>query len=192
MSMSEPLIRVRPIEQDDLPQLRDWRNAPEIRGRSREYRLLNMVNQLDWFEKMSRDPNQFMVMVEIGPINPEKPSDETSWIAVGVMGLCYIDWVARHGELSIYIGPADLRGKGLGVAMVQELCRIGFEELNLHRIWLECYLEANPMGIRLFEKCGFKEEGRLREHNYAHKIYGTSMIMGLLRSEWAHMGTSEG
>jgi len=38
-------IKLRSLEIEDLQKLRDWRNSKSVREATREYRLLNMINQ---------------------------------------------------------------------------------------------------------------------------------------------------
>lgn len=164
-------LQFRPIEREDLEQLQIWRNSPEIRVRCREYRLLSMTDQERWFESLSGDRSVYMLMV----INDGVP--------IGICGLTGINWAYRNAELSIYVGPRDERGKGWGRTIVRKLLSVAFNELNLHRVWLECY-QFNLHGIRLFRKCGFSFEGLLRDHVYKNGAYHPSVMMGILKTEW--------
>ena len=164
-------LTFRPIEREDLRQLQIWRNLPEIRNRCREYRLLSMENQINWFESLADDKSVCMFAVEF--------EDHL----IGVCGLTGINWVNRGAELSIYIGPDAVRRTGHGKETVKKLLEIAFTELNLNRVWLECY-QFNQPGLRLFESCGFISEGVLREHVFKNGWYVSSVMMGILKSEW--------
>ena len=63
------------------------------------------------------------------------------------------------------------------------LLRIGFETLNLNRIFLRVD-EANKAGIRAYEKSGFIHEGRFRQGVYQNGEYRDLLPMSVLRSEW--------
>ena len=73
------IVNFRQIEKEDLPLLRDWRNQERVRRCCREYRLLNMANQISWFEGIStsRVDNMFIVIADDEP--------------VGVCGLTHIN-----------------------------------------------------------------------------------------------------
>lgn len=43
---------LRAIERPDLPVLLNWRNRPELRRCSREYRELNLDYQNAWYENL--------------------------------------------------------------------------------------------------------------------------------------------
>ena len=161
-------LKLRQIEERDLPLLRDWRNKDEIRERCREYRLLNMVNQREWFEYISTSKDVAMFGIERGGS------------LIGICGLCHINWVNRTAEVSLYIGPEELRGKGFGRQALQMLKVKAFEEFNLHRLWAEVY-GFNVASMTLFESCGYEREGILKEHIFAKGQYWDSIIYGLPR-----------
>ena len=50
-------VKMRSLEIEDLPKLRDWRNSKSVRMATREYRLLNMINQKNWFITMTDSDN---------------------------------------------------------------------------------------------------------------------------------------
>ena len=79
------MIKFRPIERDDLDQLRDWRNDPDIRLFCREYRLLNLERQEAWFDSLTADTTCEMY----GIIN-----DERHYLGVAICPLCNYQWLA--------------------------------------------------------------------------------------------------
>ena len=48
-------VKLRALEEEDLKLLRDWRNSKHVRKTTREYKLLNMINQKKWFESIHTD-----------------------------------------------------------------------------------------------------------------------------------------
>ena len=173
------MIRLRPLEREDLRQLRDWRNDPEIFSRVREYRYLNMENQEAWFNSLRDDRKTIMFGVE--DRTPTEYGGENR-ILIGVCGLTYIDWIAQKAEISLYIGDKDYRGMGIGLKMLNLLAKYAFEECNLIRLWGEIY-DSEPI-IQLFKRAGYIKEGELRQHAYKNGKYVNSHFYGLLREEW--------
>src|SRR3972149_5753657 len=94
-------VTFRALERDDLRQLRDWRNLPEVRKRTREFRLLSMEHQERWFTQLHDDRNTIMLAV----------LDEQGKL-IGVVGLTYIDWKNRERGLHLYRGRGGL-GQGV-------------------------------------------------------------------------------
>jgi len=170
------LVRLRAVEKKDLKQLRDWRNAPEVKKFTREYQELSMRNQLQWLDSLARDRNTIMFVVET-----------KKGKLMGCSGLTYIDWKNHRAEISIYIGDKKYRGKGYGADVMKTLMAHGFEELNLHMLFGEIF-EYNKANIRLFEKCGLKRDGILRHRLYRDGRYWNSIIYSILDSEWKQLG----
>ncbi len=84
---------------------------------------------------------------------------------IGGCGLHAIDWRNRNAMLGIVIGRPDLHGRGLGTEAVTLLLGHAFDALGLHQVGLTCF-EYNERGLRCYRRCGFREEGRLRERRF--------------------------
>ena len=94
--------------------------------------------------------------------------------------------VAHNAELGIVIGDKAYWDKGYGAEVMHTLLRHGFGTLNLHRIYLRVF-DNNPRAIKVYLRAGFTEEGRLREDRYHDGRYNDTIVMGILRAEWAAM-----
>lgn len=169
-------IYLTAIEQQDLEQLRQWRNLPEYRKHFREYREISSTMQKNWYENIvNNDKNTIMFAVR--DIN----SDEL----VGCCGLCYINWVHRYSDLSLYIGKDECYIDDAGVA--EESCKLlfnyAFKELGLNKIWTEIY-EFDHKKYELYKKLGFKQDGFLREQYFYDGKWWNSYILSLLSREY--------
>ena len=172
--LSDGVLNLRPVRRDDLAQLADWRNTPEIRQRTREWKPLNDADQERWFERISGpDRRDLMFVVE----------DAGTRQAVGVVGLCYWDPTNATAEVSFYIGEAAARGKGFARRALTLLLDWGFDAMRLERIWAESYA-FNEASIGLLQSLAFKEEGRLRSHVFKQGRRWDAVMLGLLREEW--------
>jgi RimJ/RimL family protein N-acetyltransferase len=102
---------------------------------------------------------------------------------VGVTGFENISW--NNGTALIYIGIGEEKHRGLGYAKeaFKLTIEFGFEELNLHRIYLTV-LEYNEPAIKLYEKLGFKREGVYREFIHRDGKRYDMYLYGMLRPEW--------
>jgi RimJ/RimL family protein N-acetyltransferase len=86
----------------------------------------------------------------------------------------------------VLIDPAR-RGKGLGGALMQEVVRIGFDELGLHRLQLGVY-DFNLGAIACYERAGFVIEGRMRDSTRGSTGYWSGYLMALLEPEYRAHG----
>ena len=78
------------------------------------------------------------------------------------------------------IGGKDCWGRGYGTDAIRALLRFAFREMNLNRVWLTTG-ENNPRALACYRKCGFREEGRLRQDRYLEGRYWDTILMGILR-----------
>lgn len=151
------VVGLRAIEEVDLAQLLQWRNKPQFRLYFREFRELNQTNQKAWFDKyVMQDPNtQMFAIVELA-------TNEL----IGACGLCYIDWINRSADFSIYIGKDDLYiDDYYAIEAAKLMVQYGFEELNLHRLWAEIYSIDEKKQI-FFNELGFIQEGVFKETHW--------------------------
>ena len=81
------------------------------------------------------------------------------------------------------IGDHDYWSHGYGTDAITTLLRYAFDEMNLHRVWLEV-LDDNTRGIACYRKCGFVEEGRKRQDRYRSGSYHDTLVMGVLEDEF--------
>ena len=174
--LTDGTVSLRPVEREDLAQLRDWRNDPEIRLRTREYRALNMADQQAWFERITGPDSRNFMFVVLGRLEKEDQP-------VGCVGLCHWSPQDRTAECSFYIGNPQAQGKGYATQALTLLHNWGFQELGLDRTWAEAFAN-NAGGIKTLEKLGYKREGVLRKHVFRNGERVDSIMWGLLREEW--------
>ena len=55
--------------------------------------------------------------------------------------------------------------------------------MNLNRVWLHVF-EFNERAAACYRKCGFQQEGHLRQHRYSEGRYYDVLVMGILRDEF--------
>jgi putative acetyltransferase len=87
----------------------------------------------------------------------------------------------RHvGAIGISVHD-EWQGKGIGTALMCAGIDLADNWLNLMRLELEVYTD-NESAIGLYERHGFEQEGRLRQHAFRDGHYVDSYIMARLRS----------
>lgn len=165
---------LRAIEASDLDQLLAWRNRPELRRFFREYRELNATQQRQWFDsKVNGDPSTRMFAIV---------HQDTDTL-LGAAGLCYIDWINRTADFSLYIGHEglyidDTLAPDVAVTMID----YAFDELGLNRLWSEIYA-FDEAKTRFFQKLGFTLDGRHRQTHWAEGAWHDSLFFSLLASD---------
>jgi len=167
-------VILRAIERTDLAQMLAWRNNPRLRQFFRERRELTMSDQNAWFDRVrSAGSDAVMFAIEARPTGR----------LVGACGLCYINWIDRTAEISIYVGA---EGAYVDAVQAPSACRAliehAFDNLNLHRLWAEVY-EFDMRKQALFEALAFRVDGRLRGQRFHAGAHHDSLIFGRLRAD---------
>ncbi len=168
------LVRLRPLNRSDAAHFTRWYADPAL---------------LHWLHLSEGPP----VTPETWLMAHERGVEDASIIAwmievhegsqIGHLGLNHIDPVHFRAELYIAIGEQSHWGKGYGSDAIRLVLRYGFEHLDLRRI--ELITDAdNERGIRCYEKCGFVQEGLLRQHRLRYGKPLDMLQMAVLRQDW--------
>jgi RimJ/RimL family protein N-acetyltransferase len=87
--------------------------------------------------------------------------DAVSGEAVGQIGFSRIWLTTAAAHVGPVIVAPKLRARGIGLTMMREILRKGFDESGLHRIELVVF-DFNKPAIACYAKAGFRTEGLLR------------------------------
>ena len=85
--------------------------------------------------------------------------------------------------LGIIIGDKAYWGQGYGTDAVRAMLSWAFGWLNLNRVYLTVYA-YNERAIGCYLKCGFLQEGTMRQAHYSEGQYHDHLMMGILRNEF--------
>lgn len=161
---------VRRLQEKDLSIRVEWMNNPKVYGSMHYDVPILLENTLRWFKK--NQENEYRVDLVF----------EEDGVVMAMGGLTGIDREVNKAELYIFVNP-NLQRVGIGTKATKMLCKYGFEQVGLNKIFLETN-EDNCTARRVYEKCGFLLEGTHRaeyknnEGNLLSRIY-----MGLLKGE---------
>jgi ribosomal-protein-alanine N-acetyltransferase len=101
---------------------------------------------------------------------------------IGYIGLVNIDAENDHAEIGYILLP-EFQKNGFMHEAMQAVIDFSFEKLCVHRLSATVDPE-NMASSKVLEKCGFKLEGHLREHEIFEGRYLDSLIYGLLNREY--------
>ncbi len=74
-------------------------------------------------------------------------------------------------------------GFGIATEAAQAVVRFGFEQLGLHRVVAECFVEQ-VASARIFEKLGMRREGHFRKNALKAGIWRDTYLYAVLNEEW--------
>ena len=142
-------VSIRIIEKNDAEVLMELNNDKTIRtfvvGNPKH---VSLEEQLNWMKSIENEKNTVRFMIDL---------DNK---AVGTLIISDIDSVNRVANINIKI-LNEIQGKGVGTSSIQLGLKYCFETLNIDCVTAHV-LSYNFSSLKLFEKCGFTNEGTLR------------------------------
>lgn len=91
----------------------------------------------------------------------------------------------RSTEVGLSILP-EYQGKGYGGEAITWALDYAFRRVGLHRVRIRAF-EYNAGAFRLYERLGFKHEGREREAYWYEGRWWDGIDMGMLEDEWREL-----
>jgi [ribosomal protein S5]-alanine N-acetyltransferase len=174
-------VYLRPLGLEDAAALTTWLNDPEVTRHLLIYRPLTRMAEEAFLRKISESETD----VGLGIVVRETEQ------FLGGLGLHQFDFRNRHAQFGIFLGEKSAWGKGYGTEATRLMVRYAFATLNLNRVWLHVY-EYNERALRVYEKVGFRTEGRLRQDTFRDGRFWDTIVMAMLREEWAAKDHEEG
>ena len=101
---------------------------------------------------------------------------------IGTCGFTSLNCEHNYGEVG-YVLHRSFWGKGIAPEALRAIMRVGFMDLNLHRIESK-FIKGNDRSRRVMEKCGMQFEGFRRQAMYIKGKYETIGVCSLLASEF--------
>jgi RimJ/RimL family protein N-acetyltransferase len=170
--------RFRQLEERDIESLRDWRNLQQAVLRQQE--PISAEHQLNWFltsvvpTYTAASPRQLLVAVE----------EQGQLVAYG--GLTNIEWTSRRAEVSFLCAndrAVDARRYAETFsAFLTWLKRFTFAELGFNRMFTETW-STRTEHLAILESCGWRLEGRMRQHVYKEGQFDDALLHGILASD---------
>jgi RimJ/RimL family protein N-acetyltransferase len=172
-------VRLREYRQEDIPQALAYVNDPEVK------RLLNpsipypltLSDEEKWVAEQSAN-SQTTYSFAIETLADGK--------YIGGCGINSINWKNSTAEVGIFIGDKAFWNQGYGTDAMRVLLRFIFDQMNINKVKLNVF-SFNLRALRMYQKCGFKEEGRLRQELFRDGKYHDIILMGLLREEYENL-----
>lgn len=164
---------LRAIEKQDNALLLQLINDPETERMLGGWSFpSSSAHQENWFSSIVDDPATLRCILA----EKERPEK-----AIGTVILSDIDM--KNGTAEIHIKLAESgRGKGYGSEAITALVQYSFSELRIHCIYARVN-DYNEASKRLFKKCGFEEEGVLRDRFYKSGRYVNVLSFSIINGE---------
>lgn len=144
--------------------------------------MFSIKSATQHFEKEMKEPDPGVYFFGVRRLTDDK--------LIAEMVLEVINWTGRDAFVGLSIGDRENWSKGYGTDMLSLLLGFAFTEINLRRVTLSVF-EYNSRAIRVYEKIGFRHEGRERKLLHREGKRWDLLFMGILRDEWMMMQGKE-
>lgn len=101
---------------------------------------------------------------------------------IGNVGIRKPNVKAYNAEMGYELDPREWNN-GYATEAATAMLKFAFEQLRLHRVSARVNA-SNGNSIRLLEKLGMRQEGRLREEEFFKGRYWDTLVYGMLEDEW--------
>ncbi len=177
--LSGKKIVLRALEREDLKVLHRWQNDEEIMRLARSFpdHVISMVALEAEFEKELRGEDTGRRAYIIEEKSTGKP---VGWATIRIH---QFQRSMTSADVGLALGEKKAWKRGYGTETTGLLLDEVFQQLNLHRAEWWTYAE-NTASVKLAEKMGFREDGRLREAVFFDNRFHDLVVLGMLRNEY--------
>ena len=176
MNIKWRFVTLRAMQQSDMQMICDMFNDPELESMVVGWAFpISIEQQQRWFEKHVGDQFDFRFVIE---------TNEDG--AVGIATLTEIDWKNRRASHGIKLARSNARQKGVGTDAIMAIERYAFDELGLHRL-NGSWFKSNLASQAVYKKCGWREEGVLKDYIYKNGEWKDLVSVRILESEYREL-----
>ena len=162
--------------QGDFRILREMDSRPEMHIYERELPgETDTRNTLDEYirDQLQTPRTSFRFAITIPPVDEPR----------GILKLSRQYDLIREWEVGWAVHPDDW-GKGYATEAAWQVMDWAFKELKVHRIVAFCHAD-NIASVRVMEKLGMHQDGRLRETRWLHGQWWDEYVYSVLEREWS-------
>ncbi len=144
-------VRLRLLEDSDLPMTLRWRNQDHIRKWFFHSDAITPEQHQAWFKRYLQQDDDYVFIIE---------EVAAAFRPVGQVAIYHIDWAIRQAEFGrLMIGEPEAVGKGLAHAATKLLVDTAMDSLGLQEVYLEAFADNVP-ALAIYTACGFQITGR--------------------------------
>ncbi len=178
--LTTPRLILRRLKRTDYHDMYEYASDPEV------------TKYLTW----EPHPDRLYTLRYLSYITTRyRSGDFSDWAVIWketeqMIGTCgFTSFCYAHNSAEIgYVLNRDFWGQGIAPEAVRAVLRVGFLDLNIHRIEAH-YMEGNDRSRRVMEKAGMKFEGMQRDSMFIKNSYRTVGICAMLAPEYFHSGS---
>ncbi|MBR5385329.1 MAG: N-acetyltransferase [Bacteroidales bacterium] len=162
--MSEELVYLRPIVEQDTDLIVGWRNSDYVRAHSLSKKLITPESHLKHFREHVQTGHYRQFIVERSIM---------SGVVVYPIATVYlkdVDMENKRCELCVFTSADQEWIEACQVEGIRLLIKKAFDELGMHKVYTYVFCKF-PEEVKLLEKAGLQIEARL--NNEARELDGS-------------------
>lgn len=174
--MSLKDYKLRPMNENDLKKVLEWRNSDRIRENMYTDHIISWDEHVKWYTKVKKDPNSIYLICEYKNKS------------IGL--ICLTDIDRNNGKCcwGFYLGDTDVPS-GSGQVMEFLALEYIFENINIRKLYCEVFL-FNKKVVNLHQKFGFSIEGKFTQHVLKNGEYKDVYVLAMYNDDWQKNKTS--
>ncbi|MCM3784846.1 GNAT family N-acetyltransferase [Neobacillus mesonae] len=169
-------IYLRPVSVQDAEAYYQLLFQSETRRLTGTKAMFTYDQIVSYFEDKTSDRSSLLMLISLQDGND----------IIGDIALQDIDTTNRSTNLRIMIDPSEQQGKGYGTEALKLMLDYAFGILQMHRVELNVF-DYNDRAKHVYEKIGFKVEGRQRDALFYNHAYHDSILMSILEHEYRQL-----
>jgi RimJ/RimL family protein N-acetyltransferase len=169
MIVGEKVV-LRPVEDSDMETIKHWYEDPTVWTGLDFETPLSLQDVRDAEARSRADGHAFVIEAQGEPI--------------GRIELNRFHSRDRRCAVEVMIGEPGARGLGHGRDALSTLIDYAFDRLDLKLVEADV-LADNIDALRVFGRCGFVAEARLRDRSFRDGRYRDSIVLSVTREEFA-------
>ncbi len=165
------MVKLRRLEKKDVPLILEWMKDDELNQFFRfDAKKISEQSVLDFVENSFSDSSK----------NYAVTLDDDEYL--GTISLKEINQKDKNAEYAVALRKKAI-GKGVAKNATFEILKTAFIDLKLNKVYLNVYAD-NLRAARLYEKCGFKKTGYLKQHVCLNGVYKDLLLYEILSEEF--------
>lgn len=149
---------LRRLENIDAEKMLEWMHDSSVNSNFRfDFSKMTLNDVLEFIKNSFDDVNQHFAIV-----NEQNE-------CMGTISLKNINKIDNNAEYAI-VTRSSAHGKGFALKATKEIIEYAFNDLKLHKVYLNV-LEENGRANNFYKKCGFHFEGMSKDSVYINGEY---------------------
>lgn len=162
---------LRMLKIEDAVFMLEWMHDPNVNSNFKfDFASMTKEKVIDFINTSFNNETQHFAFVN--------ENDEY----LGTISLKHISYTDNNAEYAITTRTCA-QGTGAAYKATMALLKYAFDELGLHRVYLNV-LEENERANAFYKKCGFFYEGQFKEHLYLKGEYKNLNWYAITKEQW--------